>query len=413
LGSNPGDFELGNLTLEGRDYSQNFVSMLFQEHIFSPFLRTHVRVNQYEGGQSYFDGSSESSITFNTPSGDKRKYSSLLTNGIRDVTADDNQRSRSFTVDLVSKHAIVNNSTPNYQKSFKNRQISDVIGSILKDGLGVSIPINIDATRGLHGSDNQPIILTQKSPLRHIDDLRRMAISDKNYDGFLLFSGIGQSGGEEIFFKSIYDMLQQSSVMTLTNRTKFEINQTLGGMSMGNVIEMWYPKQTSAMEKTASFSRGTTRYDINKGKADVPRLQSGKARQEFGSSTSTNPGKLSGFVTDPYNKMPGTSNVILEDSRRPDSHRAETAPYTEALFADMMQNFLTVKIPGNSNLKVGQIIDFDMRENSDSFLNSDTKFSGKNLISGISHYIGPASDQPRYVTYLDLINVQTANKMVK
>lgn len=412
MANNAGDFELGDLQIEGHDFSTNFVSMLFQEHLFSPFMRTHVRVNQYQGAQMYLDGTKESTISFNTPTMPKRKYV-MATDGIMDVKTDDNQRSRTFTVHLVSKHAIVNNSTPNYQKSFKNRAISDVIGSILKDGLGVSIPVNIDKTKGLQGSDNQPIILTQKSPLKHIDDLRRMAVSDQNYDGFLMFAGIGKSGGEELNFKSIYDMLQGSVVATLTHKTNFEMNQSLGMSMMNNVIEMWYPKQTSAMAKTASFSRGTTRYDINKAVGDAPRLQAGKARQQFGSHVSTNPGNVSGFVNDPYNKMPGTGNVILEDSRRPDSNRAMNAPYTEALFSDMMQNALTVKIPGHSGLHLGDIVDFDMRENTENFSNKDTKFSGKNMIAGISHYIGPAGDSPRYVTYLDLVNVQTANKMVK
>jgi hypothetical protein len=409
--ANPGELSLHALKVEGRDMKDYFTSMLFQEHLFSPFVRGAVSINQYEGAQFYFDGSKPSDMSFSTPEGDKRTYK-LLTNGVGSIHHDENQRSRTFTIDFVSKHAILSNSTPNYQKSFKNMQVSDMIKSVLKDGLGMDIKMNIDATRGLQGSDYQPIILTQKSPLRHIDDLRRMAVSSNDYDGFLAYSGIGDSGNEEFFFKSIYDLIKGSSVAKITNLTNFEMNSSLNTTMMNNVMEMWYPKQTSQMQKTASFTRGTTMFDMNKARADIPRTQGGTARQKFGSNVSLNPGNLSGFVTDPHNGMPGTGNVILEDSRRPNTHRPETAAYTEALFADMTQNYLTVKIPGNSNLRVGQIVDFDMRENTDDFANKDTKFSGKNLITGISHYIGPVSDVPRYVTYLDLVNIQTANKGV-
>jgi hypothetical protein len=412
VSNNPGDVEIGSVDVEGKDVSEKFVSMIFQEHLLSPFMRSNVRLNQYEGSQNDFDGSKDSSISFSTPDGKKRKYT-IRMNGISDITSTENQRSRNFSLDFVSPHAILNNATPNYQKSFRNKQISSVIPDILKEGLGLNIPINIDDTKGLHGSDYQPIILTQKSPLKHIADLASMSISDKNYDGFLMFSGIGESGKEEFNFKNIYNILQKPSVATITNLTNYELNSDINNSMMNNAIEIFYSAQSSAMEKGAAFGTGTTRYDVNKAVADVPQLQYGSERQTLGNTTSLNPGKNSGFVTNPYNGMPGTSNIILEDSRRPDSFRAETAPYTQSLLSDMTQNFLTVKIPGNSNLKVGDIIDFDFRENTENFQNKDTKFYGKNLIIGLTNYIGPVNDSPRYVTYLDLVNIQTYNGKVK
>lgn len=405
--SNPGDIDLSDITLEGIDYSQNFVSMIVQEHIFAPFIKASIQLNQQQGAQALFDGSQDSSITFATPEGGKRRYT-LRTDTVRDVQGDASQRSRNFTVDLVSKHALINNSTPNYQKSFKNQEISGIIESIFKEGLGLEIPLNVSQTRGLQGSDLQPMILTQKSPLMHIADLMRSAISSNNYDGFLAFSGIGGSGGEEMNFKSIFELIKGSSVASISNMTNFEINSSFQTM-MNNAIEIWLPEQTSALAKGAAFSNGTTKFDMNKMIAEIPELVMGIARQALGSQTSLNPGMISGFINEAFNGMPGTSNIIMEDSRRPDSGRAETAPYTEALFSDIMQNALTIKIPGNSNLKIGDIIDFDFRENTDNFLNKDTKFYGKNLIAGITNYIGPMSDRPRYVTYLDLVNIQTYN----
>jgi hypothetical protein len=405
----PGDIELSEMTLEGEDFFQNFVGFSFQEHLFAPYVKGSVRVAQQQGAQEIFTGEKDSSIVFNTPNGEKRKYSLMRTNNIGNIKTDENQRTRWFDVEILSKHALINNATPNYQKSIKNKQISSVIESIAKEGLGLEIPFNIDKTKGLQGSDNQPLILTQRSPLKHLDELRRLAVSNDDYDGFLLFSGIGDSGGEELNFKSIHELLKKDPVVTLTNLTNFEIGSSMGGMTMENAIEVWMPQQTDAMAKGASFSQGTTKFDINTTKVSYPKYKYGADRQQYGSKTSTNPGKTSGFVNEPHNGLPGTYNVIVEDSRSPDTYRPETAAYTEALFQDMAQNFLTVKIPGNSNLKVGQIVDFDMREDTENNLNKDTKFSGKNLIIGMTHYVGPVSDRPRYVTYLDLVNVQTTN----
>lgn len=407
--ANPGDVKINSVNLEGRDYSNELVSMVFHEHILSPMIKGMVRLNQYSGAQSNFDGSQPSTISFNTPTGETIKYV-LGTNGIKDVTPNDNnQRSRNFTLDLVSPHALLNNATPNYQKSFKNKQISSVIKSILQDGLGMQIPMNISDTKGLHGSDYQPIILTQKSPLRHIEDLRRLAISNQNFDGFLMFSGIGDSGGEEFNFKSIYDLINKSPIASITNMTNFELNSNLGNSMMNNVIEQWLPQQTDALSKLDTFSSGSTMFDMNKAIAIIPQLSMGMQRQMDISSTSLNPGKVSGFINEAFNGLASTSNVVLEDSRRPSSNKAQAGPFTQALMSDLKQNFLTIKIPGNSNLRLGQIINFDYRENTDDFLNKDTKFFGKNLISGITHYIGPIVDTPRYVTYLDLVNIQTYN----
>jgi len=410
----PGDVEISSLVLEGRDFAENFTKIVTKEHIFAPFVKTLVDVSQYTGEMGNFDGTRESSVVFKTPDGLKRRYEKLLTNGLYDVAIDAAERARNFTTQFVSKHALINSATPNFQKAFKNKQISGVIEGILKDGLGVDLPINIDKTKGLHGSDDQPIILTQKSPLRHIDDLRRMAISDQNYDGFLLFSGIGSSGGEELNFKSIYDMLKKDVVAEITNLSNYEVNSDLGAPIMHNVIEMFMaagPNQQGSFKKGA-FSKNATRYDVNKAAFDVPKLVAGKARQMLGSATSLNPGQVSGFVNNPFNSMPGTYNVLLEDSRRPDSHRAETAPYTEALFADMMTSFFTIKIPGDTNLKIGDIIHYSGRENTDNFLNKDTQVYGKHIITGITNYIGPISDRPRFVTYLDLVNIQSYNGVI-
>lgn len=395
--------------MDVRDY---FVSAVVQEHLLSPFVRAKVEVNQYEGMQGSLTGEKKSGITFSTPEGKKRRYSELAVNNVGNYRSDQAQRSRNFVAEMLSSHALGNNATPNYQKSFRNIQISDMVSSVLKDGLNVKIPVNIDPTKGLQGSDYQPIILTQKSPLMHIEDLRRMAVSDKNYDGFMMFSGIGGSGGEEIFFKNVYDMLKGSPVSTITNMTNFEINSDLQAETMHNAIEVFVQTPLGAMEKGPSFGVGTTKYDVQKGVATVPSLDFGRDRQRTGSSTSLNPGNVSYFVNDPVNGMPGTSSMVLEDSRRPDTTRAETAPYTDSLFSDMKQNFLTVKLPGNSNYRLGDIVNFEFRENTDNFLNKDTQFYGKNMVIGMTHYIGPLSDRPRYVTYLDLVNIQTYNGKV-
>lgn len=410
----PGDVEISKVELEGRDFSQNFATIVTKEHIFSPFIKTTVDVSQYTGEMGNFDGTVESSIVFNTPDGMKRRYSKLLTDGINNVHIDDAGRSRNFMVQLLSKHALVNAATPNFQKSFKNKQISGVAEGILKEGLGLEIPFNIDKTKGLHGSDDQPIILTQKSPLRHLDDLRRMAISENNYDGFVLFSGIGGNGDEELNFLSIYELLKKDPVAVLTNLSNYEINSDLNAPIMHNIVEFYHaggPTGTSSFKKGA-FSHNALKFDINTTNFEVPGLKIGTERQKLGSETSTNPGQTGGFVLDPYNGMPGTRNVILEDSRRPDSHRAETAPYTEALFADMMSHFFTVKIPGDTNLKVGDIIDYQGREQTENFLNKDTQLYGKHLITGITNYIGPITDRPRFVTYLDLVNIQPYNGVI-
>ena len=406
----PGDLEIADFKLEGNDYREDFVSFYFQENLFAPYVKGRVRLVGQEGFQSKFDGTKGSSITFSTPNSQKRKYSTLMTKSIGNLMTDESQRTRWMDMEFVSKHLITNNATPNYQKSVKNKQISSIVKTVFQEGLGLEIPLNVDDTRGLQGSDHQPVILTQRSPLMHLDALRQAAVSLKSdYDGFLLFSGIGESGGEEMNFKSVWSLLNSDPVFDLTNYSNHEMRSSLTGITMNNVIESWIPTQTDAMAKMSSFSSGVTKLDINTMQASYPKYEYGASRQQYGSKTSLNPGKTSGFVAEPYNGLPGTKNVITEDSRNYDSYIPETVAYTESLFRDMMQSSITVKVPGNSNLRVGQVINYDMRENTDNVENKDTKFYGKHLIVGMTHYVGPMSDRPRYVTYLDLANIETYN----
>lgn len=408
---NPGDVEISSLTISGVDYKDKLLSLSVTEYIFSPIISASVTVIQMEGDQSNFkfNQGDVASISFNTPSGQKRNYE-LAVDRVNNPQMGENQRTRKFTIECVSKHGITSAATVNYQKSLKNQTISDYVKTVATEGLKLSIPINVDTTRGLQGSDTQPIILTQQNPLAHIDSFVNMAVGSKSGDAFLNFSSVGASGGEEFNFKSLLTMIEGSASETITNKTRFELNSGLSSSAFNNIIDIKYPQQRSALDTADTLNKGHSIYRTD-GTGEIVQSPNGIGVQRRTATKGLGSGTPGEGYTSSNGK--GGSSMILGDIARQDTYRQSENPLASSIIADMKNGGVVVRIPGNSNIKVGDIINLDLRENTENFLNNDTTYYGKNIVSAITSFIGPTIDNPRYVSILSVTNIKPANGSIK
>lgn len=405
---NPGDVYISSLTIDGTDFKDKLLSLSVIEDIFSPMIMAEATVIQVQGDQTsfQFNENSKAQLSFNTPSGNKRNYD-LIVNEIKNPQMQENQTTRKFTIQMVSKHSATAASTLNYQKSIKNKTITDIVKLVGSEALKLGIPFNVSTTRGIQGGDNQPIILSQLNPFKHLQNLASMAAGTKNADAFMVYSSIGSSGGEEMNFKALSELLQQSPVATITNKTSYEINSTLNQSMINNIIDIKYPKQNSVLDTLRSRQAIATSYDRSSHAGTKLQTPTGSIRE------GSTPGLNNSTVA--YNNSGARlhSAVVMKDGSRPPDYRAETSPYTQNILSNMQKGGVMVKIPGNSNIKVGDIINLELRENTDNFYNNDTRYYGKNIVTSINSFIGPLLDNPRYVSVLSLTNLKTADGSIK
>ena len=76
-----------------------------------------------------------------------------------------------------------------------------------------------------------------------------------------------------------------------------------------------------------------------------------------------------------------------------------------------MQNALKIRVPGDTALKAGDVINADIpvKSSTTEFKKNDPLLSGKFLISRLHHMIGGANDRPRYTCVVEIVkgNMET------
>lgn len=395
----PGDVNLGSVSIDGNDVSHMVAGMQFEESVFSPLSIGRIVLYQQHAIQQNLTGENAVDAVFSHPDGPLRRYSMAL-DAVRNQQPTMNQTARMLTLETVSLHAVKSMATA-FQGAFTGRPISSVVESVLRDGLGIDVPINVDATKGV-----LDVVLSEQSPIHLVNRLAQRAVSQtSDTDGFLFFSGIGGSGGEEISFRSIASLLEQETAHVIENLTATEARSSLSDLTWNNVIDYFVPNQMRSMDAVQPFATEVAEYDIASGRYRV-----NSSRPDQRSFPSGNPGR--GRTVAGWQPFAGRSrfrSVVIGDSTRPPTHLAEASAKTRALMSDLQQSFVRFRVPGNSGIRVGQVIDLRLRENTGGRAAPDSRLSGRSLVTGVTSYVGPSTNPLRYVTTVTASNIETTN----
>jgi hypothetical protein len=118
----------------------------------------------------------------------------------------------------------------------------------------------------------------------------------------------------------------------------------------------------------------------------------------------------SGEFTDKYRKPKGQAApkqlYIGEDtSARPNTHIPTNSADQQAYMSALMQNSIKLRVPGDLNIKAGDVITANIPKKTSTTENvsMDPILSGKFLVSRIHHDIGLAGDKPRYTCVIECI----------
>ena len=409
--NDPGSVEISGISLPGAgDVTKFLVSCTVTESIDSPGVICRLDLNQQQGLQGSITGG-DAKIRFSSVDGKPRTYN-LAFNSFSSGTDSPNQKNKNQTVELVSNDMIKNYTISNYQKAHKNTKVSDIITSTLKNGLKTDKKINVSDTIGMRGTDNMTYVQTQRTPIEHINKLSKFNAVGKNKDdSFVSWVGVGDSGKEEWNVKTLSELTKQGTVASYRNDTVLERNTTLGGGDQFTILQVMRGSGTQTMARAAGgHHEQPTKFNMTGMSGDRARNPIGDGMESIAAKMGPNsPGRS-------YGQAPGkaaTRRISWEDSRESGNNLGnvpDTSAARKSGVDNLNQGAVTVKVPGNSNINVGQMIQLDLRESNESGMNLDTDQSGKHLVVGVTHYIGPHTDNPRYVTYITCSNISGAGK---
>lgn len=407
----PGSVEISSISLPGvGDVSNFLVSCTITESIDSPGVICRLDVNQQQGLQGSIQGG-DAKIRFSSVDGKPRTYN-LAFNNFSSGTDSPNQKNKTQTIELVSNDMIKNYTNSNYQKAHKNTKVSDMIQTTLKNGLKTDKKINVSDTIGMRGTDNMTYVQTQRTPIEHVHRLSQYNAVGKNKDdSFMSWLAIGDSGKEEWNIKTLSELTKQGPVATYRNDTITERNKGLGGGDQFTIIEVMRGAGTQTMSRAAGgHYEQPTKFNMTSVSGDRARNPIGDGMESKVAKMGPNsPGRSFGQS----DGKAATRRISWEDSRESGKNLGnvpDTSASRRSGVDNLNQGAVTVKVPGNSNISVGQMIQLDLRESNESGQNLDTDQSGKHLVTGVTHYIGPVTDNPRYVTYITCSNITGAKK---
>lgn len=403
---NVGEVFIDKAIIGGIDIRNNLVHASFDESLFVPGIRGVLRIVQAQGMESLLGpniGSAPALVSFKSENGPKRRYEMTVSTTSGEPVV--NQKTRQITIELVSDHLLRSKGT-NYQKSYHAQptQISNMVQAIVSDaavGLGFKGPVNVGKTVGLSN-----MLIESQSPLEAIDLLRNYAVSSTQGDAYTVFSAIGASGIEEFFFKPFSELLQGMSNIVITEKDFLEINHSLDPMGelFRNVIDFKTENTSDSANKGEAVYQANY-FDMLTGKYIINPLMDLLSQQS--KNPSANPGKTRNQNPDGLlSSKKGSSNrTFLKRNDQADNQLDKTYGGGRSVLGADTSSTTHARIPGDSSINVGMCVNYQKRENTQTIPSKDGMNSGKQLVAGVSHEIGPPNETPRYTTLVSMMNI--------
>jgi hypothetical protein len=103
--------------------------------------------------------------------------------------------------------------------------------------------------------------------------------------------------------------------------------------------------------------------------------------------------------------IPPQSMIAVDISQRSSTFIPESTPDLQAYLAILLQNSMKIKVPGDTALTVGIMINADIpnKNGTTGPTDNDPLMSGKFLVTRIHHKIGHVQDKPRYTCIMECI----------
>lgn len=388
-----GNYNLKTLMINGTDFKKAFSQLIFYEDIFSNEMSGHIDVMETESVREYFSGLPNGiigeeylTLSFASKFPDGTEHETITKvfwiNKLEDYTHLTLSQ-RSYRLHFISMYHLQNTSHRN-RKIWEDKS-SGIVSTIIEQQL--SAPINqIDTT-----SFEREYIFPNWTPFQVANFLSTVSLSeefnDPKYlfyecrDGFnfvslsyLMNKSYSHEMTSKLFDGGVEDF-NRFNIQTYTAKAFYDNSMNEYTGMYGNTL-ITYDKVNKKFEETTKTYTGTWGQFKHVGETKLTKSfsESPKNRFQFMSINKTeNPGI--------YDKTNLYTRQLLNRSNQPKN------------------NIFVVTYTGNTYLKVGNTIKFDMKTAKDPGKDPDKKLSGKYLMTRLKHII----DVEDYTTIVEIV----------
>ena len=387
-----GDIKIDNLSLGSVDLTDpnicQHVGFTFHEDLFNPYIPAgKIRINDHSDvlGNNNLTGNEKLKCSFSMENGEPINFNlrSLSNKDLNDRSNDSqgSMKSKQYDIRAVSQEYLNMQAHGQVQKSWE-KPVDGIMKDYVKDILKSDKQFeNDDPTQG------QVRHVGVGNPKDLFHALNNRAVSQQNKSSaYVLFQQ-----GDKYKYTTIEQLTKQSPIVTLRQST------TLGTGSSEEdkqnsiqAIKVYGSNFSTPRALTGTLQRA---YDPVTGKATYPDK---KAENDFKVLGNKVVGSTDWVDSTPnQNKQKAFTQHDRANNKTATGISAAKANRSSYL-AHLSQNYAEIHVPGNTNIKLGSIINLDIPNKSTTGSGNEKQFSGSALVIGIKHVVLPMGQQPRY-----------------
>lgn len=378
------------------DISNMFISASIYESIFTPGTVCDIEVFDTQDflGEVKLLGDETVIFTISIPGtvvGDFRF--ALYELGELEMTGA--QKGKKYKLKCVSEEAMY--AKTNYiQKSYRDLLCSEMVKDIHKSYLkSQKTLLNLEETKTA-----QRIIVPHMNPFKAIEMIRKRAVSAENDSSLYVFFENRENEEQVYNFVTIESLFKKPPIKSFKQSA---LNIDFTAREDDNILSYKIPTQFKSIEnihyggprRITTFNFTTWQFESTDNTAPV-----GKVGGDLSNITEGFKGKYFENV-----KIPPQSLMPIDISQRPVTNIPEHTANMQVYLAALMQNAMKIRVPGDTLLTAGQIIECTIpnKKGLTDAQNEDPFMTGNFLISRIHHKIGEFGERPRYTCVIECI----------
>jgi hypothetical protein len=378
------------------DLTRSFVSASIYESIFTPGVVCDITVLDTQDliGNLRLQGDETVNFIFKSPNMKQIDLTVALYE-LGDQQQLESQRAKTYVLKCVSEEAMY--AKTNFVQKSYNDLCSNIIKDLCDSYLRTKKRLEIEETRGV-----QDILVPHKNPFEAVRMVRSRSISaENNRSSSYVFFEARENERQILRFCTLESRFATETVKSFKQSGAININ-SLSNEQDNNILSFSIPQQLSSIDKIQfGGPRKITTFNFTTWQFETRIVQTSDTQfKDGGTGTDVS----SAFKNKYFNaRIPPQAMIPVDISQRASTFIPEGTADFEAYIAQMMQNSLRIRVPGDTLLTAGVTIDCTLpnRSASTGNMKEDSLMSGKFLISRIHHRIGMVQERPRYTCIIE------------
>lgn len=376
----------------------SFVSASIYESVFTPGVVCDITVLDTQDiiGSLQLLGDELVSFQFKSPNMIGANFIFALYE-ISDQQQLSSQRAKTYVLRCVSEEAMF--AKTNYVQKSYNDLCSNMVQDICENYLSTRKRVVVEETRG-----NQNILVPHKSPFEAIRMIRARSVSSSdNRSSSYVFFEARENEEQLLRFCTLESRFATEPVKRFKQSGAININ-VLNAEQDTNILSFKIPQQISSIDRIAfGGPRRITTFNWTTWQTETRDVQTSDSNyKDGGGGTDVS----NTFRNRYYNtRIPPQALIPVDISDRPSTYIPESSADYQAYIAQLLQNTLKIRVPGDTQLTAGVTIDCTLpnRSGNTTEMKEDPLMSGKFLISRIHHRIGMVQERPRYTCIIECL----------